>query len=300
MKKTLKITKDQEKQRLDKYLSENEYPDQSRSHVQQLINDENILVNDLKVKTGYQLKEDDLVTILDVVEKKTNLDPVDLNLDIIYEDDDLLVVNKPKGLVVHPAESYQKPTLVHGLIHQVDNLSTLNGVVRQGIVHRLDKDTTGLLVVAKTDEAHALLSDMLKKREIKRIYETLVYHDFKEDEGTIDAPIGRHPKNRLKMAIVEDGRKAVTHFKVLARYEKFTHLSVELETGRTHQIRVHMAYINHPIVGDPLYGPKQTILSYGQFLHAKTLAFMHPIKKEYMTFNVDIPLYFKNYLDQLK
>ncbi len=299
MPKIIKISKDFAKKRLDLFLTEQEFVDKSRSFVQNLINDEKVLVNDIKVKSGYTLKEDDMITIFDVIEESKELVAVDLNLNIIYEDDDLLVINKPKGLVVHPASSYHEPTLVHGLMHQVDHLSSVSGDVRQGIVHRIDKDTSGLLVVAKTDQAHQLLTEQLKKHEIRRTYIALVYHDFKEDEGTIDAPIGRHPKNRLKMAIVENGRRSVTHFKVLARYEKYSLLEVELETGRTHQIRVHMAYINHPVVGDPIYGPKQVISSHGQFLHAKKLAFLHPIKKEYMTFNADIPSYFKNFIEKL-
>lgn len=300
MQHKIKVTNDFEKQRLDIYLSETVFKEKSRSYVQNLIKDEHILVNDQKVKTGYILKAGDDITIFDVEPVKLDLNPVDLNLDIIYEDDDLLVINKPEGLVVHPASSYHEPTLVHGLMHQVDTLSSINGVIRPGIVHRIDKDTSGLLVVAKNDKAHQLLSEQLKNHEIKRTYIALVYHDFTEEEGTINAPIGRHPKNRLKMAIVEDGKHAVTHFKVLKRFDnKYTLISCELETGRTHQIRVHMAYINHPIVGDAIYGPKQVISDHGQFLHATELAFMHPIKKEYMTFNADIPDYFQKFIDSL-
>ncbi len=294
------ITNNFEKQRLDLYLLETEFKDKSRSFVQNLIKDEHILVNDLKVKTGYILKTGDEVTIFDVEPVKLDLNPVNLNLDILYEDEHLLVINKPEGLVVHPASSYHEPTLVHGLMHQVESLSSINGVIRPGIVHRIDKDTSGLLVVAKTDEAHQNLSEKLKNHEIKRTYLALVYHDFAEEEGTITAPIGRHPKNRLKMTVIEDGKHAVTHFKVLKRFDKkYTLISCELETGRTHQIRVHMAYINHPIVGDPLYGPKQVISDHGQFLHATKLSFEHPIKKEYMTFTADIPDYFQKFIDQL-
>ncbi len=294
------ITNNFEKQRLDLYLLETEFKDKSRSFVQNLIKGEHVLVNDLKVKTGYILKTGDEVTIFDVEPVKLDLKPVNLNLDILYEDEHLLVINKPEGLVVHPASSYHEPTLVHGLMHQVESLSSINGVIRPGIVHRIDKDTSGLLVVAKTDEAHQNLSEKLKNHEIKRTYLALVYHDFTEEEGTITAPIGRHPKNRLKMTVIEDGKHAVTHFKVLKRFDKkYTLISCELETGRTHQIRVHMAYINHPIVGDPLYGPKQVISDHGQFLHATKLSFEHPIKKEYMTFTADIPDYFQKFIDQL-
>ncbi|AUD63058.1 RNA pseudouridine synthase [Tenericutes bacterium MO-XQ] len=299
MEKKIKITADHEKERLDMYLSEHEFASKSRSYVQNLIKDKHILVNDQKVKTGYLLKTGDIITIFEVEPVTLDIKPVDLDLDIVYEDDDLLVINKPVGLVVHPASSYHEPTLVHGLMHQVDHLSSINGVIRPGIVHRIDKDTSGLLVVAKHDEAHQLLSEQLKHHEIKRTYIALVYHDFKENEGTIDAPIARHPKNRLKMAIVEDGKRSVTHFKVLKRFGDYTLISCELETGRTHQIRVHMAYINHPIVGDPLYGPKQVIGDQGQFLHATKLSFIHPIKKEHMTFTADMPEDFKSFIDQL-
>ena len=299
MEKKIKITADHEKERLDMYLSEHEFTSKSRSYVQNLIKDKHILVNDQKVKTGYLLKTGDIITIFEVEPVTLDIKPVDLDLDIVYEDDDLLVINKPVGLVVHPASSYHEPTLVHGLMHQVDHLSSINGVIRPGIVHRIDKDTSGLLVVAKHDEAHQLLSEQLKHHEIKRTYVALVYHDFKENEGTIDAPIARHPKNRLKMAIVEDGKRSVTHFKVLKRFGDYTLISCELETGRTHQIRVHMAYINHPIVGDPLYGPKQVIGDQGQFLHATKLSFIHPIKKEHMTFTADMPDDFKSFIDQL-
>jgi 23S rRNA pseudouridine1911/1915/1917 synthase len=299
MQHKIRVTDSLEKQRLDIYLSEVIFKDKSRSYVQNLIKDEHILVNDQKVKTGYILKSGDDITIFDVEPIKLDLEPVDLNLDIVYEDDDLLIINKPEGLVVHPASSYHEPTLVHGLMHQVDSLSSINGIIRPGIVHRIDKDTSGLLVVAKHDLSHQLLSEQLKNHDIKRTYIALVYHSFDEEEGTINAPIGRHAKNRLKMAVVEDGKQAVTHFKVLKRFEEYTLISCELETGRTHQIRVHLAYINHPIVGDPIYGPKQSLGKHGQFLHAAKLEFMHPIKKEYMTFNADIPDYFKDFIKNL-
>ncbi len=285
--------------RLDQFLLEHYYKDQSRSYVQNAIKEGYVLLNGQKVKTGHSLKIDDEIHIEHIETKALDLDPVDLKLDVVYEDDDLLVINKPQGLVVHPASSYHEPTLVHGLLHQIDELSSINGIARPGIVHRIDKDTSGLLVVAKNDQTHQKLSEDLAKHQIKREYIALVYGNFVENEGTIDAPIGRHPKHRLKMAVVASGKPAKTHFKVLDRFGKYSLISCELETGRTHQIRVHMAYINHPIVGDPLYGPKDVIGSTGQFLHAQKLTFFHPIKKEHMTFTADMPDTFKAFLDQL-
>lgn len=283
------ISRTYEKWRLDKYININILAESSRSHIQNMIKSGHIKVNDETVKTGYSLKCNDVITIEEVEPKKLDLNPVEMDLDVVYEDDDIIVINKPSGLVVHPASSYHEPTLVHGLLHQVDNLSGINGIIRPGIVHRIDKDTSGLLVVAKHDNAHQILSDALKTHDIKRQYLAIVYHTFNELSGKIDAPIGRSPNNRLKMTVIEGGKKAVTHFKVLLNFDKFALISCELETGRTHQIRAHMAYINHPIIGDPLYGPKKAIGDTGQYLHATSLSFVHPIKKEHMTFNVDMP-----------
>ncbi|MDY0295480.1 MAG: RluA family pseudouridine synthase [Acholeplasmataceae bacterium] len=300
MKKSLKVDASQHNQRLDLVLNQYLYEDMSRSYVQRLIKEGLCLVNGQKVKTGYTLKEGDLIESEDLPTKELKLEAVDLNLDIVYEDDDLIVINKPQGLVVHPASSYHEPTLVHGLLHQVDELSTINGVVRPGIVHRIDKDTSGLLVVAKNDFSHQFLSNELHDHLIKREYIALVYGDFKESEGSIDAPIARHPKNRLKMAIVSGGKKAKTHFKVIERFGSHTLVECVLETGRTHQIRVHMAYIHHPVLGDPLYGPQEVVGKDGQFLHAKKLTLMHPTKKEEMTFTADLPQNFKDMLALLR
>jgi 23S rRNA pseudouridine1911/1915/1917 synthase len=286
--------------RLDVFLLEYYYKDKSRNHVQQLIKDGHIKVNLQNVKTGYLLKEHDDITLTEVEPEKLDLKPVDLKLDIIYEDDDLLVINKPQGLVVHPASSYKEPTLVHGLLHQVDELSSINGIIRPGIVHRIDKDTSGLLVVAKNDETHRKLSEDLSKHEISRVYIALVYGVITENEGTINAPIARHPKNRLKMAVLPDGKAAITHFKVLERYGKHTLIECRLETGRTHQIRVHMQFIHHPILGDPIYGPKDIVGDEGQFLHAQELTFFHPQKKEHMTFTAPMPESFKLMIEKLK
>jgi 23S rRNA pseudouridine1911/1915/1917 synthase len=287
-------------QRLDQFLLNQYFVDKSRSYIQNLIKSHKILVNSQEVKTGYQLKEDDLIEIFEVVDTKLNIEAVDLSLDIVYEDSDLMVINKPQGLVVHPASSYQGNTLVHGLLYQANELSSINGVIRPGIVHRIDKDTSGLLVVAKNDQAHQILSDELKDHHIKREYVALVYGTFIENEGKIDAPIQRNPKNRLKMAVVQGGKHAITHFKVIERFDKYTLLSVTLETGRTHQIRVHMAYIKHPVVGDPLYGPKEVIGDSGQFLHAKNLTFTHPVKKELLTFTSELPKNFIEFLNQIR
>jgi 23S rRNA pseudouridine1911/1915/1917 synthase len=284
--------------RLDHYLI-GSIKDVSRSHLTQLIKSSHITVNHQQVKAGYILKAGDIIEINDVTPQSLALEPVDLKLNIVYEDEDLLVIDKPSGLVVHPASSYKAPTLVHGLLHHQDKLSTINGVIRPGIVHRIDKDTSGLLVVAKTDQAHQILSEDLKEHEVKRTYLALVYGGFKESVGMVDAPIRRSDKNRLKMAVDPLGKHAITHFKVLKSFVKYTLLECRLETGRTHQIRVHMAYIGHPIVGDALYGPKPVIGNDGQLLHASELSFVHPIKKEIMTFKSEIPSFFKRFIDEL-
>jgi 23S rRNA pseudouridine1911/1915/1917 synthase len=296
--KTFKIEQQNVQVRLDHFLRA-ELNHLSRNRIQQLIKEGHIKVNQMVVKTGYMLCLNDLVEV-DIPEDKTlDIEAVELNLDIVYEDQDIVVINKPKGLVVHPAKSHQDLTLVHGLMHQVEQLSSINGTIRPGIVHRIDKDTTGLLVVAKHDLAHQILSAQLKRHEIKRTYLALVHGIVKENKGYINAPIGRHPKNRLKMAVVDDGKNATTHFEVIERYQEHSLLQVELETGRTHQIRVHLSYIHYPIVGDQLYGRKNDPLD-GQLLHAKKLTFEHPIKKVQMTFEADLHEHFLNFLNTLK
>jgi len=299
-KTTLSVTSEFAGMRFDLFLLEQHYANQSRSYVQHAIKEGYARVNGEQVKTGHNLKLNDIVTIEDIENKNLDITGVDLNLDIVYEDDDIVIINKPQGMVVHPASSYHEPTLVHGLIHQIDELSSINGVVRPGIVHRIDKDTSGLLVVAKNDIAHQALSLDLAEHDIEREYVALVYGRFSETEGVIDAPIQRHPKNRLKMAVIAGGKSARTHFKVMERFEKYTLIQCILETGRTHQIRVHLSYIGHPVVGDPIYGPKEAIGSTGQFLHAQKLTLMHPTKKELMTFTADMPQTFKDLLLELR
>ncbi len=271
----------------------------TRSHITKLIKDGDVLVNQNKVKPGYLLKLNDEVTVGDAEIKELDLKPVDLNLEIVYEDEHLLVINKPKGLVVHPAKSHKDKTLVHGLLFEMEKLSNINGVFRPGIIHRIDKDTSGLMMVAKTNEAHQLLAKDLASHQIKRSYQALVHGTFEETKGTINAPVGRHPKQRIKNAVVADGKHAVTHFEVLRTFAKHSLLKCDLETGRTHQIRVHLSYINHPIVGDPLYGLKSMILASGQMLHAYKLAFNHPITKKAMTFEVSLPTEFTEFMDKL-
>ena len=274
--------------RIDAYLKENlEY---SRSKIEKGILNGDILVNDNKIKKSYLLKEGDVISISDLKEEEMSLEPVDLHLDIVYEDDDLLVVNKPSGMVVHPAPGNYNNTLVNGLLYHSKKLSSINGEFRPGIVHRIDADTSGLLMVAKNDATHLFLADQLANKTTTRKYIALVWGVLNSDTGTIDAPIGRDLKNRKKMAVTDkNSKEAITHFKVLKRYQNATLLELKLETGRTHQIRVHMEYIGYPIVNDPVYGKRKIFDDSGQCLHAKELGFIHPKTKEYMHFEVDLP-----------
>lgn len=276
--------------------------DLSRNAVQQLIDDGNVFVNGKSESKKYSVKENDLITI-DFPELKTlSVEAENIPLDIIFEDEYLLVVNKPKGMVVHPAAGNFSGTLVNALLHHCgDTLSGINGVIRPGIVHRIDKDTSGLLIVAKTDVAHRGLAEQIKEHSFTREYKTVVVGNIKTDSGTIDAPIGRHPKDRKKQAVTDKNSKnAITHFEVLERFNGFTYLKVRLETGRTHQIRVHMAYRGTPVAGDGVYGnPKKTYGLDGQCLHAATIGFIHPITKEYLEFTADLPDYFKDFLRRM-
>ncbi|QXM05852.1 RluA family pseudouridine synthase [Crassaminicella indica] len=282
--------------RLDLYLS-NQLVELSRSYIQKLIEKGKVKINGnvTKIKK-YKVMENDQIEIEIPAPEVLKIEPENIPIEIVYEDDDLLVVNKPQGMVVHPAPGNYHGTLVNALMYHCKNLSSINGVIRPGIVHRIDKDTSGLLMVAKSDQAHKGLAEQLKEHSINRRYIALVHGNIKEEKGTISAPIGRHPVDRLKMAVVDrNGKDATTHFTVLKRFKEYTLIEARLETGRTHQIRVHMAYINHPLVGDPTYGPKkQKFRLNGQMLHAKVIGFVHPIKGEYMEFTSDLPDYFKN------
>jgi len=272
----------------------------THSQIQKRIDNGNILVNSKMVKSNYKLRLNDKIEIKAVEPQTLSIEPENIPLDIIFEDDDVLVVNKPQGMVVHPAAGHANHTLVNALLFHTP-LSTINGEFRPGIVHRIDKDTSGLLMVAKNDMAHQSLAQQLKDKTNTREYWAIVHGQIREDEGTIDAPLGRNPQNRQKQAIVKDGRNAITHFKVLKRYERYTLISCRLETGRTHQIRVHMQYINHPVAGDPLYGPHKTLPGKGQYLHAKTLGFEHPRTHEQLLFDAPLPTYFSKmikYLDE--
>ena len=287
--------------RIDKYLNEL-LPDQSRSYIQKLLKDGHILVNNSIIKPNYKVKADDRIQI-DIPEPiEANIEAENIPLDIIYEDNDVLIVNKPKEMVVHPAPGNYSGTLVNALMyHCKDSLSNINGVLRPGIVHRIDKNTTGCLIVCKNDQSHNFVADQLSEHSINRIYVGVVCGVLKDDEGTIDAPIGRNKRDRKLMSVNEDGKRAITHYKVLKRFRDYTLMQFKLETGRTHQIRVHMAHINHPLLGDDQYGRQKCKFNLtGQCLHAKTIGFIHPSTKEYVEFEVDEPEYFKHLLDILE
>jgi len=290
-------------ERIDRYLADN-FEDKSRSYIQKLIKDGHVKVNDKPVKANYRLIFDDRVEVFMPEIKEPDIEPEDIPLDILYEDKDVILVNKPKQMVVHPAAGHYSGTLVNALMyHCGSKLSGINGVMRPGIVHRIDMDTTGSLVICKNDLAHQSLSEQLKEHSINRIYEAIVHGNIKQDEGTVNAPIGRHPIDRKKMSIhAKNGREAVTHYKVLERFGNYTHIQCKLETGRTHQIRVHMSSIGHPLLGDTVYGPAKCPFSnlQGQTLHARTLGFIHPTTNEYMEVNAPLPDYFTALIKKLK
>lgn len=285
--------------RLDLFLSER-LDDYSRNHIQKMIEENKVLVNGLKQKSNYKVKKGDIVEYEDLEEKKLDVKPESLNLEIVYEDKNVAVVYKPKGMVVHPGAGREDHTLVNGLLYQIQDLSSINGVVRPGIVHRIDKDTTGLLIICKNDKAHRKLADDLKNKKVRRVYYAIVEGMIKEDDGVIDAPIGRDPKNRLRMAVVKGGKEAVTTFHVIERFKDKTYVECVLKTGRTHQIRVHFQYIGHSVVGDPLYSRKTELTKYGQFLHAGIIGFNDPDTKEYREFSYPLPPYFNDYLNELR
>ncbi|MCF0144281.1 MAG: RluA family pseudouridine synthase [Firmicutes bacterium] len=303
------ITDEMTGTRLDLVLSVG-LEDYSRSFLQKLFGTGNIKVNgEVCTDKKYKCRAGDMVEIEIPEPEKLEVAAEDIPLDIVYEDDDLLVVNKPAGMVVHPAPGNYTGTLVNALMHHCgDNLSSINGVIRPGIVHRIDKDTSGLLVVAKSDKAHTGLSQQLAEHSITRKYKAIVYNNIKEDEGTVDKPIGRDPKDRLRNAVLQEGmpgytsaKEAATHYRVLKRFGQFTLIEARLETGRTHQIRVHMSYIKHPLLGDELYGPQKNKQgAKRQMLHAQTLGFVHPVSSEYMEFTSELPDDFQKVLQKLE
>lgn len=292
---------EEEGQRIDKYLS-NKIEDKSRSFIQGLIDEEKVKANGKIIKSNYKIKRNDFIEVEMPEPVELNVSPEKMNLDILYEDEDVLVVNKDKGVVVHPAPGNYTGTLVNGILYHCTDLSGINGVIRPGIVHRIDKDTSGVLVIAKNDEAHNGLAEQFKEHSIKREYYALVEGKFSNPKGTIDKPISRDKKERIKMAINSDGKRAVTHYEVLEQYDKGVSLvKCTLETGRTHQIRVHMASIGHPLVGDLVYGYKRQKFNIeGQALHAKVLGFIHPRTKKYIEFTSELPEYFKDLLEKLR
>ena len=297
------VEAEQEGERLDKFLSII-YPEFSRAFFQKLIKSKQVSVNETPQKASYCVKIDDIVTveIPDAVE--TTIEPENIPLDILYEDDDVLIVNKPKGMVVHPSAGHYSGTLVNAIMyHCKDTLSGINGEIRPGIVHRIDMDTTGSLIVCKNDEAHVNIAQQIKEHSVNRIYVGIVCGYVKEDSGTVEGAIGRHPIERKKMAINEkNGKPAITHYKVLERFKNYTYMQFKLETGRTHQIRVHMASIGHPLLGDILYSSGRSPFKHlqGQCLHAKTIGFIHPKTGEYMEYSAPLPEYFEKMLCLLK
>lgn len=295
----INITEEQKGERIDKVISAID-EEWSRSQISNWVKDGHIKVNGETVKPNYKVRLEDEILITPPLLEELDAEPENLNLDIVYEDEDVLVVNKPKGMVVHPAPGHASGTLVNGLMYHCTDLSGINGIVRPGIVHRIDKDTSGLLMVAKNDLAHASLVDQLVEKSVTRKYLALVHGHIAHDKGTIEAPIARDPKERQKMAVVDKGKHAVTHFTVLERFGDFTLVECRLETGRTHQIRVHMRYIGFPLVGDPKYGPRKTMDIGGQALHAGVIGFIHPRTKEYLEFSAPLPAEFEELLETLR
>ncbi|MGD6803606.1 RluA family pseudouridine synthase [Rossellomorea aquimaris] len=294
------IVREEEKSlRLDKMLTQLE-EEWSRSQVQQWIKEGNVKVNGAEAKTNYKCAVDDKISISIPEPEELDVVAEELDLDIRYEDSDVIVVNKPRGMVVHPAPGHPSGTLVNGLMAHCKDLSGINSVLRPGIVHRIDKDTSGLLMIAKNDLAHEKLVEQLVNKTVTRKYKAIVHGIIPHEQGTIDAPIGRDPKDRQRMAVVDSGRDAVTHFNVLEKFGAFTYVECKLETGRTHQIRVHMKYIGYPLAGDPKYGPRKTLDLDGQALHAAVLGFEHPRTGEYLEFEAEPPEVFRQTLQKLQ
>lgn len=295
----IKVENLEKNERIDKYLSSKLDDSFSRAKIQKLIDEELILVNDKVIKSSYKVSNGDVILITDK-EEDMSVKPEKMDIDIVYEDDDVMVINKKSGVVVHPAPGNYSGTLVNGLMYLSKDLSHVNGEFRPGIVHRIDKDTSGLLIVAKNDKAHRILAEELKEKKIKRKYIALVSGVINHDIGEIDAPIGRDPSDRKKMCVTSTNSKdAITHFRVLERYKNASLIECELETGRTHQIRVHMKYINYPVINDPVYG-KNNHGKFGQLLHAKEITFTHPTTKEVMTFSCEVPEEFNKILEEYK
>ena len=299
------VQEEQEGLRIDKFLAEQE-ESLTRSYIQKLIREDRLRVNESPVKSSYPVREDDRIELDVPAGLDPQILPEDIPLDILYEDPHIIVINKPKGMVVHPAAGHYTGTLVNALMYHCKDLSGINGILRPGIVHRIDKDTSGILVCAKSDPAHKNLADQLKDHSMKRTYEAVCVGTFREPAGTISGAIGRNPNNRKSMAINEkNGKPAVTHYEVLKQYAKYAHIRCRLETGRTHQIRVHMTSIHHPLVGDILYGGRLSEFRLegqelqGQTLHAKTLGFVHPLTEQYMEFDTPLPDYFQLLLRKL-
>ncbi|MEG1312419.1 MAG: RluA family pseudouridine synthase [Romboutsia sp.] len=295
------VLEEEDGDRLDVYLA-GQLGDMSRSYIQKIIKESKVSVNNKIEKAKYLVKEEDKIIVEIPIPKLLEVTPQDIPIDIVYEDEDLMIVNKQQNMVVHPAPGNYENTLVNAVLyHCKDKLSSINGVIRPGIVHRIDKDTSGLLMIAKNNNAHNSLAEQLKNHSISREYEFICHGVVKEDKITVNRAIGRNPKDRLKMAIVKDGRNAVTHFEVVERYENFTHMIARLETGRTHQIRVHALSINHPLLGDSVYGPKNTKFKLkGQTLHAKKIGFIHPRTNEYIEFDSKLPKYFEDIINKIK
>ena len=296
------VNEERSNQRLDKYLSL-EFNDLSRSHIQKLIEEGNVFVNDIKQKDSYKVKTGDTVSINIPENKELEISKEDIPLDIVYEDKDILIINKPQGMVVHPANGHYEHTLVNAIMYHCKDLSGINGVLRPGIVHRIDKDTSGLICVAKNDNAHLELAKQLKDHTMSRTYTALVKGVIPENSGEINLPIGRDPKNRQKMGVTrENSKEAITYFKVLKRFREHTLVECRLKTGRTHQIRVHMSYIGFPVEGDPLYSGKKydSLYKNGQLLVATSLTLIHPSSKEEMTFKIELPQYFSDVINQLE